>query len=745
MAPTSTDAPSTLHLCTSCVALGLTRADFEGRPFEPEGKYHRIVTSGTVGDLRSREKSCGLCRLLLHALTLDCQLQQQPELLSRWDAEWEAEWMQSTCEYDPNTDDADDKYGSALYPKFKGAINPSNYGVQLFGDSCADTPLRARPVPNEVDVQMVAGWIDKCRKEHGQNCKDSYLAIGHHPSTTPGFLVIDVVQKCLTPIHKTDAEYVALSYVWGKSNLVTTSKSNVDLFRTAGAFDRVRLPPTIRDALDMTARLGYRFLWVDALCIVQDDETTKPHLIDSMDAIYGRASLTLVAASGQHAATGLLCGKRSRVDDINHPSGFLTAYISSDLSLAVLPFFDGELMHCPHAQRGWTYQEGCLSPRCLVFLNGLVYFVCRVNVWREDMMVESDDFLPFEGANVLGRTQSDSPLGRYGDHVRAFASRNLTYQSDVLNAFSGIERALARNMGNTKVWFGLPGAAFDWALLWRPPPGRSLDRRSGFPSWSWAGWVGDVNMAPTHWSDFDQRWLRQRTWISWLVVGSRDKPEELVPVWNSENCGKFTHQVNDIDQDEAFMPNYGNVSRHSVAALLGQSCTGPDGPHSPGWLEAASPSGTFTGLALSQPETLRFCTFVLLNCHFEQDALDSQALRMYSRRQSLLLGTARLDNFKANPNGCDLVVLSYVTPGSASPNTTAELRDVFKSSPPIFNEREDVLGTWYTWDLLNVMLVKGVPQSRSEHGIQYERIGLGVIHCTGLGRSKVIWNDVSLV
>jgi len=263
--------------------------------------------------------------------------------------------MQSTCEYDPNTDNTENKYGSALYPKFKGALSPSNYGVQLLaGEPSADTPLRARAIPEEVEVQMVASWIEKCKKEHGPNCKDSYLAIGDHPSTIPGFLVIDVAQKCLTPIPETDAEYVTLSYVWGKTNLVTTVKSNIEFFRTIGAFNRVRLPPTIRDALDMTARLGYRFLWVDALCIIQDDKMTKPLLIDSMDAVYGCASLTLVAASGQHAAAGLLRSNRTRVSDTEQSSPFPTACISSDLSLAVLPFFGGELMRSPHAQRGWT-------------------------------------------------------------------------------------------------------------------------------------------------------------------------------------------------------------------------------------------------------------------------------------------------------------------------------------------------------------------------------------------------------
>ncbi|KAK3343477.1 heterokaryon incompatibility protein-domain-containing protein [Lasiosphaeria hispida] len=436
--------------------------------------------------------------------------------------------MQNAFEYDPNAADAEAKYGSALYPKFKAATGSSNYGVQLVDDAAAvPVPLRARAISDEVDMERVASWIRRCREEHGPRCVEGYLAVADHPIRVPGFFVIDVNRKCLTTLPG-GMEYVALSYVWGKSNHVNTTKSNVDLFRVDGAFDRVRLPKTIRDAIEVTARLGYRFLWVDAVCIAQDDETTKPLLIGSMDAVYGNAALTIVAASGHHAAAGFL---RSRNRANSDPeSNFAVQEISPGFSLGVIPFFDGELMHCPHAQRGWTYQEGCLSPRCLVFLDGLAYFVCRTNVWREDLVAESSDILPFEGANILGKTSSEWPWGRYADHVRAFASRDLTYPSDVLYAFSGIEKALARSMDGTKMWYALPAAAFDWAILWSAPPGGRLQRRQGFPSWSWTGWAGDINMAMNTWSELDQKWLRERTWVEWHVTNASG---EYLPVWEA--------------------------------------------------------------------------------------------------------------------------------------------------------------------------------------------------------------------
>jgi hypothetical protein len=59
------------------------------------------------------------------------------------------------------------------------------------------------------------------------------------------------------------------------------------------------------------------------------------------------------------------------------------------------------------------YQEGCLSARCLVILEGKAFFSCRAAVWREDVMAEVDDVVPLEGANTLGRIPSPWPLRRY--------------------------------------------------------------------------------------------------------------------------------------------------------------------------------------------------------------------------------------------------------------------------------------------------------------------------------------------
>jgi hypothetical protein len=105
----------TSRFCEHCARLRLSYEDFDNPPYIPEGKYHSIVLNGTIAELQNRETQCPLYRLLLHALSLE--LRSQPGVLSEWDREWEAEWLQNTFEYDPVTDEAQDLYGSGLYPR----------------------------------------------------------------------------------------------------------------------------------------------------------------------------------------------------------------------------------------------------------------------------------------------------------------------------------------------------------------------------------------------------------------------------------------------------------------------------------------------------------------------------------------------------------------------------------------------------------------------------------------------------
>ena len=166
------------------------------------------------------------------------------------------------------------------------------------------------------------------------------------------------------------------------------------------------------------------------------------------------------------------------------------------------------------------YQETCLSPRCLIFLNGFAYFACSTMLWSEHIMAEVPGVAPIQpGANTLGKSGAAYPLLRYAEHVNAYTSRVLRYHSDALNAFAGIASAVARDLNYAGMRFGMPASVFDWAILWDTTrTQRSIQRRLQFPSWTWVDWKGIIHMPQDTYSLYDQKWLLKGTWIDWWRI-----------------------------------------------------------------------------------------------------------------------------------------------------------------------------------------------------------------------------------
>lgn len=171
------------------------------------------------------------------------------------------------------------------------------------------------------------------------------MSLPGHPSSIPGLVVIDVRNLHVVPFPKgCGVQYVTLSYVWGRNSQPCASKSNFGLFRKKGAFKNISLPQTIQHAINVTAAMGFRYIWVDSICIIQDekDKGYEAALIANMDAIYGNAALTIVSGSGL-ATSGLF--NRTRSEKSVTLDGF---------TLETVPCFTGELLWHRYVTRGWT-------------------------------------------------------------------------------------------------------------------------------------------------------------------------------------------------------------------------------------------------------------------------------------------------------------------------------------------------------------------------------------------------------
>ena len=182
------------------------------------------------------------------------------------------------------------------------------------------------------------------------------------PVGIQGLRFIDCKTKNIIPAPR-DSRYAALSYVWGHSGIPDDGKED----GVSAAVPRV-----VEDAIEVTKVLGIPYLWVDKLCIDQDDAKSKHQQISQMHNIYQNATLTIIAAAGEDAGYGLPgVGARMRTaGNTSFRLGPVDVY-----SFPSVP--SAEIRSSKWATRGWTYQEAALSQRCLVFLDEQIYFECQ--------------------------------------------------------------------------------------------------------------------------------------------------------------------------------------------------------------------------------------------------------------------------------------------------------------------------------------------------------------------------------
>lgn len=343
-----------------------------------------------------------------------------------------------------------------------------------------------------IDPTLLRLWKETCDHQHGGRCTTDISSKLTALKTARPILLLDV-HSCSLVDADLDASYIALSYVWGGTSMFQCLLSNVNELKQSGALDprgdKVKVPQTIRAAMEIVKALDKRFLWVDALCIIQDDDESKWQQINSMAGIYLNASVTIIAADGDDADSGL-----KGMPGIDCPRNLnLSAWDIGGWKVGEAA--PAETYSSRWAHRGWTWQEKMFSLRTLTFTGRTVYWECSHALWREDSLDMLDNE---EGDNGVARLAhlvpefSKTSLGGYNE-------RDLTFPEDIIDAYAGIAKAMSHSLP-TGFISGLPTFFFHTALLWRPE--KPMTRRmavgpvanSCLPSWSWVGWSGEWDL-----------------------------------------------------------------------------------------------------------------------------------------------------------------------------------------------------------------------------------------------------------
>ncbi|KAG8214011.1 heterokaryon incompatibility protein-domain-containing protein [Butyriboletus roseoflavus] len=509
-----------------------------------EGAHAAFFPLGSIDEIKRRRFTCDFCKLVAEGLDKEphlkggCSVKESEEFCNfklprgvkaRHPSMTHFHLPQLSVLFDPP---AENRFTGPSLPwevKAKARGPQSSHYIQVFQvktRSCAEARGRTaaspqkeqefldtiggRYVSTQVNVQLLRAWLHQCESEHGEACMpSSRLRVERNRETAfqPTF-VIDVVQWCLvdTP---SQCRYVALSYVWGTAPVFRHLLENTKDLRKVNSLHSFPIPATIRDAITLVRAIGERYLWVDSLCIIQNDLKMQQAEIVRMGSIYSKALFTIIAAAGDHANSGLPgveTGSREQVQKI------LKLADCELLTVIDIRNMSNGIDDTTWAERAWTFQERVLSSRVLVFSENQVYWSCRAASHSEERSLEQvrdirRRHLPFPHRHATDslsweRLQPSEYCSTYYDLLAGYRQRRLSYQTDMLNAFDGVSEILGALQDDTFHW-GLPESIFSYAMTWsftgpysrndvEVPvfDGNGSKQMISIPSWSWAAWSG---------------------------------------------------------------------------------------------------------------------------------------------------------------------------------------------------------------------------------------------------------------
>ncbi|KAF0324181.1 hypothetical protein GQ607_008611 [Colletotrichum asianum] len=478
-------------LCLHCGKVPLTYDDLrsvipsEGAiPFFLLGSWSHVSTS-----------PCPLCQLVAHAIFEAHRL--SPGSVPQGDDETFAlVWKDDAVPGHRGAYSINDSTNTAT-GQFVCFVSDSPETTQVASSAHFLLPT----VKSKVEISRILHWIETCTTTHPiTRCRaHNYQGFKSTFPRLQVFRLVDLENDSLIEVSDIRPyKYVALSYVWGGVSSFRLTKSTLGRLQQPGSVSQIRdrLSITILDTMKLVKLLGLRYVWVDLLCLVQDD---------SEDLRRGTAvmvqRLCTVVAYG-HCGLRKSCELWSAGGDGNAGPATRNANYRS------------------------TRREGGRSKSKLyvnehsassTIKSSFAPVGKKRHEWEE----------PWSPPQVF---RLKHPVRDWEDIVSRYSARALTDQRDVLRAVEGIMRR-ATEKGNIRFIEGSPVQAIDFFLLFGAgfTSMTARRRREEFPSWSWSGWDGASRVRPSQGHVFYQRhhWLKQNCWI--LCIEEMPSFEHAVP------------------------------------------------------------------------------------------------------------------------------------------------------------------------------------------------------------------------
>jgi len=370
---------------------------------------------------------------------------------------------------------------------------------------------------SEAAMSTIRRWARHCDESHA-TCR--YGGTSRSPGALPSLptRVLDVGSPDQSPTlfvsNGATGEYAALSHCWGGGVQRVTTKANYVAHQRE--IDPSSLSKTFQESMVVTRSLGFRYLWIDSLCIIQDDEEDWRREAERMGDVYERAYCTIAAAAAPSGDIGCFAQERAHDDQIVLLLRGRETTVPGAVYLAKLrgpgwTHFD----QGPLFSRAWVVQERLLSTRVLHFSRDQIYWECREQLvgetgvtpqlvsrfrtlrgWLHEGTRGGDD-----GPDLTNAASEPIPSSRemwfikfWTEFVTLYSEKHLTVLTDKIPALQGIAARIER-MTKLKfcsgTFFGDSPSALR-VLMWRRAGDFLVPNPSGLPSWSWASLDGRI-------------------------------------------------------------------------------------------------------------------------------------------------------------------------------------------------------------------------------------------------------------
>ena len=377
-------------------------------------------------------------------------------------------------------------------------------------ESVTTTSFGTAPILTEfVTPQMAAdkarSWLDQCLRSH-TSCTTN------EKPQLPKRVIKVTNANGLPHLYEScgeNADYIALSYCRRSPETLTTTKGTISSRLQGIIWDDI--PKTFQDAILFTEHLGIDYIWIDALCIIQDDQQDWQAETAKMNTVYQNALLTLSATSSPHVAHGIFGDlKRNKTFKLKFPgvyarrscsrtqwhlfsrweySGFINKNPTEEVKAQISSLY-------PSVSRGWIFQERLLSKRILHCAQDEMIWDCRESIQGESSPT-TQSHVSRPGANPFSQFKTlDMRSERFRNKfavitlwvelVGPYTLGRFTKDSDRLVALSGVAKCFQpAELGGyvAGMWSNFLHVQLGWSS-WADNPRES--RRIAEPSWSWA-------------------------------------------------------------------------------------------------------------------------------------------------------------------------------------------------------------------------------------------------------------------